>query len=63
MRNSPDGFDGRYVSGSVIAMVVASISGLLVGVLVRGDFAAAAFVITTAVVFSIAGWWARGLQP
>lgn len=50
------------VTGSLISQMIASISGLLVGLLCRGDFATAAFILTASLIFAFAGWWARGLK-
>ncbi|NTA59911.1 hypothetical protein G6L32_14860 [Agrobacterium tumefaciens] len=54
--------ESEGVSGSLVAQMIAAISGLLVGLLCRGFFAMAAIVLATALIFAFAGWWARGLK-
>ncbi len=58
----PEHSEPEGVSGNLISQLIASISGLFVGLLYRGDFTTAAFVFTASFVFAFAGWWARGLR-
>jgi hypothetical protein len=58
----PEPREPECVSGNLISQLIASISGLFVGLLCRGDFASAAFVFAASFIFAFAGWWARGLR-
>lgn len=58
-----DELDDEGSPGAVIGLATASISGFIVGILVRGELFVAVVVIVVAIVFAFAGWLAKGMIP
>ncbi|MBC8716387.1 hypothetical protein [Ochrobactrum sp. Marseille-Q0166] len=54
----PDGRGGAVI----VSMGLGGISGLIVGLLCRGELLLSGVVCSVAVFCGLAGWWARGLR-